>query len=134
MADKKNATRQGFNGVRYALENDTRFATYQAGLSGQVPLRLYTDGAGTTNATGGVTFTLPSNYFTVVYGAVATAVRNSADPTMATFAMVRSWSSTSVVVQVFESKTSGVLLGGIIEGLEASGAGIPVQLMVFGTG
>lgn len=93
--------------------------------------RLFTDAA-TTNATGQVTFTLPPNYFTTVTMAYPAVVRDTTAPASATFAMLRSISPTAVVAQCFESKTTGVLIGGTIEGLEASGAGIQVLLTVTG--
>lgn len=85
-----------------------------------------------TNSSGAVTFTLPSAYlFTITY-AGASVVRDSAAPASATFAMVRSVSATSVIVQVFESKTTGILVGGTVEGLEPAGAGVQVLLHVTG--
>lgn len=86
---------------------------------------------GTTNSSGQVTFTLPT-YFTTVHGAWPTVVRNSASPANACFPQVMTLSTTSVLVQVFESKNTGVLIGGVIEGLEASGAGITVTVSVKG--
>lgn len=87
---------------------------------------------GTTAAGGGVTFNLPASYFTTVHAAFVQAVRNTADPTLACFAVVRTKGPSQVVVQVFESKSTGVLIGGVIEGIEASPAGITVDLWVKG--
>jgi hypothetical protein len=83
--------------------------------------------------TGGlVTFTLPA-YFTTVHGVWAQAVRNSSAPADGCFAQVKSFSNTQVVVQVFESKNTGVLLLNTnVEGLEASSSGITVTLLVKG--
>lgn len=133
MTDKKNLSRQGFGGVRYLLENDTRLVTYRAGATTNIALKLYTDSTGTTNGSGSVTWDLPIGYFTAVYAVNVQVVRNTADPSQATFAVVRTWGVSQVVAQCFESKNTGVLLGGVIEGLEASGAGVIVQLVVYGS-
>ncbi len=89
-------------------------------------------GVGTTSATGEVTFTLPTSYFAEVHTAQATVFRNTTNITEYAFAFVRSLSTTSLVVRVGESKTTGVLIGGTIEGAEATGAGITVHASVFG--
>lgn len=86
-----------------------------------------------TDSTGRVTFTLPGGYFTSVLSAIPVVVRNTAAPASFAFAFVVTQSATSVVVQVAESKTTGVLiLNTTVEGLEASGAGITVTLTVHG--
>lgn len=87
---------------------------------------------GTTVSGGGVTFTLPAGYFTTVHIAIPQTVRNTADPTLACWAVVRTQGPSQVVCQVFESKTSGVLIGGTTEGAEVSPAGITVNLLVKG--
>ena len=103
-----------------------------SGSAGQLRAKVYT-ASGTTDATGNVTFNLPAGYFTTVHTATPTVVRNTNDHTLGTFATVRTAGAGQVVVQCFESKTSGVLLGGVIEGLEATAtAGITVTLVVFG--
>lgn len=89
--------------------------------------------AGTTSASGALTFTLPAGMFTTITSVQASAIRDSAAPGQAAFAMVRSFSTSSVVVQVFESKMTGVVLGGNVEGLELSTSAITVHLAVFGT-
>lgn len=129
MSQLRDASRGGFNGVNYALS--TELAVYRtATQTGLVP-KIYTD-ALATSATGAVTFGLPASYFTTLNSIQATVVRNTADPALATFAMVRSYTATSVVVQCFESKNTGVLLGGNIEGLELTSAAVVVMLMVIG--
>lgn len=89
-------------------------------------------GEQSTNASGIATFALPAGYFTTVHVAHATPLRNTAAPGSFCFGFVVSRSATSVVVQVAESKQTGVLVGGVIEGLEASPAGIAVMLTVHG--
>lgn len=131
MSNKNNASRQQFNGQPYVLDNDVRLHRYQHGATANLLLKVYT-ATGASAANGGYTFTLPAGYFTTIYNASASVVRDSLDPAYATFAMVRSISTTSVVVHTFESKTTGVLLGGTIEGLESCGGGQNIQLMVFG--
>ncbi len=85
--------------------------------------------SGTTDATGAITFTLPAGMFGSVFSVQVQAVRDTVNPTTACFALVRSFSATSVVVQVFESKTNS--FGG--EGLEKTAAATVVTLAVFGT-
>lgn len=97
-----------------------------------VPMMIW-QVSGTTNATGAITFTIPAGAFTTVYSVTATAVRDTVNPALACFALVRTYTTSSVVVQVFESKNTGVLLGGNIEGLELSTAATTVLLTVFGT-
>lgn len=108
-------------------------ATFRNGATPGLMLKVYTDTA-VTNASGAVTFTLPAGYFTSVFSADATAVRDTNNPVSATFAQVRAFSTTSVSVQCFESRTTGVLLLNTnVEGLEAgSTAGITVQLVTLG--
>lgn len=95
-------------------------------------LKAYAD-TGKTNNTGAVTFTLPNNYFTNIASVSATVLRDTAAPASATFAMVRSATASSVVVQCFESKTTTVVVGGTVEGLEpVTTSNISVVLTVFG--
>lgn len=101
------------------------------GVTSNVQLLLYT-ATGTTNATGAITFAIPAGTFDTVYGAHAQAVRDTASPAFACFAVVRSFTTTSVVVQVFESKMTGVVLGGNVEGLELSTSATTVLLTVLG--
>lgn len=97
-----------------------------------VPMMIWTT-SGTTSAAGAITFAIPAGAFSTVYTVNATVVRNSTDATTACFAQVRSFSTTQVVVQVFESKNTGILLGGSVEGLELATAATTVLLTVFGT-
>lgn len=105
--------------------------TYPAGAIDGLDPRTYSASA-TTNASGAVTFTLPAGYFTTIAGAVPTVVRDTSAPAQAAFAMLRSVTTTGISVQCFESKTTGVLIGGTVEGLEAAGAGLQVLLTVTG--
>lgn len=113
----RDASRREFNGRPY--------------LVGQVAMTVYATN-GTTNATGALTLTLPAGLFTGIYAVHADTVRNSADPTVACFAQVRSFSTSTVVIQVFESRTSGVLLGGTTEGLELASGAVAVTCTVIG--
>lgn len=113
----RDGSRREFNGKPY--------------LVGQVAMTVYAT-SGTTNASGALTLTLPAGLFTGVYSAHAEAVRNSADPTVACFAQIRTLATTQIVIQVFESRTSGVLLGGTTEGLELSTSAVVVYCTVFG--
>lgn len=96
-----------------------------------VQLQLYTT-SGTTGATGAVSFTLPAGMFTVVYGAHATVVRDSADPTLAAFAVVRSFTASTVMVQVFESAGTVMKANAVAEGLAVTTTPTTVLLTVFG--
>lgn len=93
------------------------------------PQMVYT-ATGTTSATGALTFTLPAGMFTSVLSVQANAIRDTVSPGVACFALVRTFSPTSVAVQVFESRT--IVLGGG-EGLEATTTATVVHLAVFGT-
>ncbi len=115
---QRDATRRGWNNDYYVISD--------------VALRAWCF-SGTTSTTGALTVTIPAGAFTTVLGVSATAVRNTTDPTLACFALVRSYSNTQVVLQVFESRTSAVLLLGVnIEGLETTNTATPVLVTVFG--
>lgn len=120
-----------YNGKPVVLDNDTRLVTYRAGAVTSINLRVYT-AMGSSASNGGFTFSLPAGYFTTIYSAAAHVLRDSTDPAYATFAMVRTISTSSVVVHTFESKNTGVLLGGTVEGLESCGGGQVIQLTVLG--
>lgn len=94
-------------------------------------LRIWTYN-GASSATGALTITIPAGAYTTVLNVCATCVRDTNNPQFATFAMVRSFTNTSVVIQCFESKTTGVLLGGSIEGLELATSSLMVNVTVFG--
>lgn len=107
-------------------------AVYRHGATTGLNLKIYT-ASEVTSANGAVTFTIPAGYFSTVTWADPVVIRDTNVPANATFAQVRSLSTTSCVVQCFESKTTGVLLlNTMVEGLELSGAGITVQLAVYG--
>lgn len=113
----RDASRGGWNNDYYAISD--------------VALRVWCF-SGTTSATGALTVTIPAGAFTTVLGVSATPVRNTADPTLGCFALVRSYTNTQIVIQVFESKTTGILLGGSVEGLELTATATPILLTVFG--
>ncbi len=123
-----------FNGKKVLLENEPGQAVYRHGSTAtDLRLKVWTD-AQVSNATGALTFTPPANYFTAVNSVSVQIVRNTADPTLAAFAMVRSATATAIAVQVFESKTSNTLLLSITEGLEVATSAIPMFITVFGVG
>jgi len=111
----RTGSRHTYNGYPYVL--------------GSQNLLIYAT-SGTTSSAGALTFTLPAGLFTSVVGVTATVIRDSTNPTQAAFAMVRSYSATSVVIQVFESKTTS--LGMAAEGLAATTTVTTVALTVFG--
>lgn len=85
--------------------------------------------SGTTSATGALTITLPVGVFQQILGVQATAVRNTTNAATACFALVRTYDTTGVALQVFESRT--IILGGG-EGLEATTTATTVLVTVFG--
>lgn len=93
-----------------------------------IQLTVY-NAIGVSDATGSLTFTLPAGLFTSVITVQAQTVRDTVTPATACFACVRSFSTTQVVVQVFESKTSSIQS---IEGLEKTSVATTVLLNVFG--
>lgn len=97
-----------------------------------VQLQMYTTSV-TTDATGAATVSLPAGQFMVVYAAFANIVRDTVDPTLAAFAVVRSLSASAVIVQVFESNTTlNIKAGGSAEGLAKTGTATTVLVTVFG--
>ena len=113
---------------------DTTRGTFnnQPYVTAAVPMRILTVTANTT-ATGSLTYDYAAAGFTSVYGVNAQAVRNTVDPALACFATVRSFTTSQVVVQVWESKTNAVLILGVnIESIEPTAAVTTVFLTVFG--
>lgn len=106
-------------------------AIYQNGSSAQTTAKIWT-ASGTTGASGEVTFTPPAGLFSAVHVAVPVIERTSAsDPH--TTALVKTRTTTSIVVRVGESKTTLVsILGLSIDGLKASAAGVGVSLLAIG--
>ncbi len=115
---QKDGTRRGIGTDTYTISD--------------VALRIFTITVASTN-TGAVTANIPAGLFTGILAAVATPIRNTTDPTLACFAMIRSVSPTQILAQVWESKTTGMLLGGVAEGLEPTGSMTVVTVTVFGT-
>jgi hypothetical protein len=128
---------------RVILEKDNGEQTSICNLSTPLALTVATPtgavmnpkmftGAAVTDATGSVTFTFPTGYFTSIISAQATVERKTVDITTASFCWVSEWNMTRAIVKVAESKTSPVLLGGVIEAAEPAPAGILVHAMVIG--
>jgi hypothetical protein len=122
-------TRRHWNDHPYAITPDVPVYRHEA-TTGLV-LKTYT--AHGNAPAGAVTFTLPAGYFTAVHSVIATAVRDTTDARYAVFATVRTYTTSSVVVAVWDSKTSVTLLGSVTEGLELSPNAASVLLTVFGT-
>ncbi len=118
MSQRRDGSRGGFNGQPYVI--------------GHGALKIAC-GKATTNATGQLTFDISAAGLTAVTAVHAQAVRDTADPTRACVAVVRSYTTLQVVVQVFESKTTGMLIGGVAEGLEVTNLATEVHLTVYGT-
>lgn len=132
MGQLRTGSRASFNGVRYLLETDPGKLTYRTATQTDLTPKAYTDIKIADATTGAVTFGLPTGYFTGIGYVDANVVRDSADPRVATFCMIRNWSTSSVTVQCFESKTTPILLGGTIEGLEIATGSFYVTLFVIG--
>lgn len=131
MSNVRTGSRLAHNGIQYLLANDPGTVTYrtstQTGLSPKVFTAMVA-----SDATGAVTIGLPTSYFTSILFAEANCVRDTANPALGAFAMIRSFTTSQVVVQCFESKNSGVLIGGFIEGLELATSALNIQLLVIG--
>lgn len=131
MSNVRTGSRLAHNGIQYLLANDPGTVTYRTtALTGLSP-KIFTAMVA-SNATGAVTIGLPTSYFTTVLFAEANCVRDTADPAFGTFAMIRSFTTSQVVVQCFESKNTGILLGGTVEGLELATSSLNIQLLVIG--
>ena len=86
-----------------------------------------------TTSGNSVTFNISAAGFTTVGNVQATAFLNGATVTTAPIAVVTAKSTTSITVSLFESKNTGVLIGGNVEGLEPHAvAGTEVYLTVRG--
>lgn len=120
-------TRRQWNGLKYAVSSEV--PVYRNGANVGVP-KFYTTSA--SAVVGGVTFTLPAGYFTAVHTVIPTAVRDTTDARYACFATVRQFSTSTVVVAVWDSKTSVTLIGSVTEGLELSPDAATVLLTVIG--
>lgn len=130
MSVRQTGSRLTYGASRYALESDA--VVYRNGASAtNLLMRVWTDSKA-TSATGAVTFTIPAATFTTVQFIELTVMRDTADPQFATFCMLRSFTTTTVVAQCFESKQTGVLLGGVIEGLELATSSLIAMVKVTG--
>lgn len=131
MSTLRTGSKLAHNGINYVLADDPGLHVYRTVSATGLVMKVHTD-MQTSNATGAYTFGLPTGYFTTINSVQVSCLRNTADPTLAAFAMVRSFTTSSVIVQCFESKTTGVLLGGSIEGLELATTALNIQLLVIG--
>ena len=89
-------------------------------------------GTATSTAAGLATATIPTGYFTTVTMAFAGVTRANVTATGFGGAEITALTTTSVTAQAWESKTTAVVVGGSVEGLEAS-SGVTVNLLVLGT-
>ncbi len=89
---------------------------------------------GVTGSNGRVVFSVPlaTAWFQNPPHYQVSAHRDSTATTAACFAQIISRVDGSLTVQVWESRTSGVLIGGTVEGLEPAGAGVTVDLLIVG--
>lgn len=131
MSNRRSASWPEFNGQKVVLTNDVRLTAFQAGATPGLAMKVYAVTAA-SSASGQLSLTLPAGYFTTVYGVCPTVVRDTNAPASATFAAVRTFSNTAIVIQCFESKSTGVVLGGNVEGLEACATAITINVVVFG--
>ncbi len=131
MSSLRTGSRLAHGAAQYVLSSDPGQVTYRTAALTNLNPKIFTD-AQTTNATGALNFGLPTGYFSVIYAVQAQAIRDTANPTLAAFALVRGYNLDVVTVQVFESKTTPILLGGNVEGIELATTAVLVQLMVIG--
>lgn len=131
MTSLRTGSRLAHNGVQYLLDSDPGRVTYRTGTATNLSPKIFSTSV-STDASGAVSIGLPTGYFTTINYVSATAIRDTASPTLATFAMVRSYTLSAVAVQCFESKTTGMLIGGVAEGMELTTAAVVVMLMVIG--
>ncbi|HET8687910.1 MAG TPA: hypothetical protein VFM18_14810, partial [Methanosarcina sp.] len=101
--------------------------------SGEIDSPKVWIGSVTTNSSGAATVTYSSAGFSSITSVQLTALRNGADVTTAPLAsIVGTPTTTSCNILTVESKNTGVLLGGNVEGLEIS-ASVTVYVTVWGT-
>lgn len=86
---------------------------------------------GTTDASGNVTLTIPSGKFTTIDGYAPSTFLSGASVTTAAFVCVTAKSLTSFTLMALQSKTTGVLIGGSVQGLQVA-SGVTVGLTVWG--
>lgn len=132
MSVRQTGSRLAHGGTRYLLETDPGALIYRNGVSTTNLQQKQWTHTLATDATGGVTFILPTGLFSAIHFVDLSVMRDTADPRFATFIMLRSVTLTTCVAQCFESKTSGVLLGGVIEGLEVATSAVIAMIRVTG--
>lgn len=132
MGFRQTGSRLAHAGTRYLLETDPGALIYRNGVSTtNLQQRQWTDSKA-SDANGAVTFTIPTGLFTTIHFIDLNVMRDTADARFGTFCMLRSFTLTSAVAQCFESRTSGVLLGGTTEGLETATSSLIVMVRVTG--
>ncbi len=137
MSNHRHGSWPEHNGKKVILETLPGSVQYQHSTQSGLALKVYTD-IQSTNGSGACTFTVPAGMFAAIVFVNAVVLRNStvgagvAAPD-ATFAAIRSFTTTQVVVQCYESKQTGMLIGGVAEGLETSSQSLALMLMCLGT-
>lgn len=89
-------------------------------------------GTDTTDANGAWSVDISSASFSNIIAAQVTPQRNSANIGSIPLASIETFSTSLVTGYVVESKLTGVLLGGSIEGLEFAPSGVLVSIVVWG--
>ncbi len=134
MTNKRFGSWPSFNNKKVLLDGDPGQVIYRHGaVATDLRLKVWT-GSQPSDLTGGTTFSIPAGYFSTVYTAHADCVRDTVNPQFATFAMVRNVTTTSLVVQCFESRTTNTLLLSQAEGLELATSSLTIMVTVFGVG
>lgn len=132
MSVRQTGSRLSHSGTRYLLETDPGALIYRNGVSTtNLQQKQWTDSK-TTDTNGAVTFTIPTGLFTTIHFIDLSVMRDTANPALGTFITLRSFTLTSASAQCFESKNSGVLVGGFIEGLELATAALVAMIRVTG--
>ncbi len=134
MSNYRFASWPEHNGKKVVLEDNTGLVIYRNGTSTtNLRLKVYTD-AQVSNASGAITFSVPAGYFTQINSAIVEVVRNTVDPSAASFAMLRSVTQTAISAQIFEGNVITTLLLGQGNGLRLPTTAIPCFLTAFGVG
>ncbi|WP_165952867.1 hypothetical protein [Kribbella albertanoniae] len=111
----------------------TAGAVYRNAASPATTAKIWTT-TGLTDSAGQVVFTPPAGYFTAVHAATVTPLRPNPTVSQYAFAFLTAIGASSIAARVGESRTVPPIISALgVEGLEASGAGVIVQLVAYGT-
>ncbi len=134
MSNYRFASWPEHNGKKVVLDDDVRLTIYRnAAVATNLRPKMWTNSVA-SDGTGGATISIPAGYFTTVNYVSVSCMRDTAAPAFGTFAMLRSFTTTQIVVQCFESKTTNTLLLSQAEGLELATSALIVMALAVGVG